>query len=215
VASRSAELPASTRARLGILISGRGSNLLALHAATRDGRLPAEIAVVISNRKDAAGCERARERGLPTVVIEKGALDRAGHEARILAELRLHGVEWVCLAGYMRILGPTLVDAYPQRIVNIHPSLLPAFPGRDAQRQAWEYGVRIAGCTVHMVDRGLDSGPIVEQQALEVSDAASAKELAERLLPIEHELYATALRRLLTETWIVEGRRVVFSKKEG
>lgn len=199
-------------ARLGILLSGRGSNFLALQRAVAAGELPAEIALVVSNEPDAAGLARARELGLPAAAIpHRGEPDRAGHEANVLAALAAAGVEWVCLAGYMRLLSPDFVRRYPRRILNVHPSLLPAFPGLEAQRQALEHGVRVSGCTVHLVDEGLDSGPIVVQRAVPVRDGDSAETLAARILEQEHLAYPEALRRLLTERWELVGRRLVFA----
>lgn len=200
----------AAKTRIGVLISGRGSNLFALQEACARGDVPAEIVVVISNQQDAAGVAKAREQGIPVFVLEHRGLRRADHEQAILLELRRHGVEWVCLAGYLRILGRDLVEAYPERILNIHPSLLPAFPGLDAQRQAWEYGVKIAGCTVHLVDHGLDSGPIVAQSSFVVPEGIGSQELADHVLRLEHQLYPATMRRLLTENWAVEGRRLVF-----
>jgi phosphoribosylglycinamide formyltransferase-1 len=199
-------------ARLGVLLSGRGSNFLALHDAIAAGEVPAAIALVVSNEPAAAGLARARALGLPAAAIpHRGEPDRAAHEAKVLAALAGAGVEWVCLAGYMRLLSPAFVRRYPQRILNVHPSLLPAFPGLDAQRQALEHGVRVSGCTVHLVDEGLDSGPIVVQRAVPVSDRDSAETLAARILEQEHLAYPEALRRLLAERWEVIGRRLVFA----
>ena len=203
-------------ARLGILLSGRGSNFLALDAAIRRGELPATIALVVANVEGAPGLERARELGLPAVAIpHRGLPDRAAHEEKVVAALRAAEVEWVCLAGYMRLLSPRFLDAYPQRVVNIHPSLLPAFPGVDAQAQALAHGVRVAGCTVHLVDAGLDSGPIVVQRTVPVLDDDTAATLAARILEQEHLAYPEALRRLLTEPWEVAGRRLVFGLPQG
>jgi phosphoribosylglycinamide formyltransferase 1 len=197
--------------RLGVLLSGRGSNFLALDDAARRGELPAEIALVVSNVPEAPGLARARERGLPAVVIpHRGEPDRVSHEAKLLAALREAGVEWVCLAGYMRLLSPAFLAAFPRRVLNIHPSLLPAFPGLDAQTQALAHGVRVSGCTVHLVDEGLDSGPIVVQRTVPVLDDDTTETLAARILEQEHRAYAEALRRLLTESWEVRGRRLVF-----
>jgi phosphoribosylglycinamide formyltransferase-1 len=197
-------------ARLGVLLSGRGSNFLAIADAIAQGALPAEIAVVISNEPEAAGLERARERGFEAVSLPHRGLRRAEHDAGVLAALRRHQVDWVCLAGYLRIVGRELVDSYAERIVNIHPSLLPSFPGLDAQRQAFDHGVKVSGCTVHLVDAGLDTGPIVLQRAVGVDKAASAAEVAALILEQEHFAYVEALRRLLTEDWRVEGRRLRF-----
>jgi len=197
--------------RIGILLSGRGSNFLALQQAIERGDVPgAEIALVASNVPDAAGLAKARELGLPTFALDHRGLDRGAHEAALLGALRAAEVSWVCLAGYMRKLSPVLVGAFPRRILNIHPSLLPAFPGLDAQRQALEYGVRVAGCTVHLVDDGLDSGPIVEQRAVPVEDGDTVETLSAKILVNEHRAYAFALRRLLSDRWQIEGRRVVF-----
>ncbi|HYG64773.1 MAG TPA: phosphoribosylglycinamide formyltransferase [Thermoanaerobaculia bacterium] len=199
-------------ARLGILLSGRGSNFLSLHAAIERGGLPAEIALVVSNIPGAGGLARARELGLPALALPHQGIPRDAHEAQVLAALRSAEVDWVCLAGYMRVLSPRLVTAFPRRIVNIHPSLLPAFPGLHAQEQALEWGVRVAGCTVHLVDEGLDSGPIVVQRTVPVEDGDTAATLAARILEQEHEAYPEALRRLLTEPWEVRGRRLIFRK---
>lgn len=197
--------------RLGVLLSGRGSNFLALHAAIERGELPARIALVLSNVDGAPGLDRARELGLPTVAIpHRGEPSRQAHEEKVIAALREAGVEWVCLAGYMRVLSPAFVAAFPQRVVNIHPSLLPAFPGVDAQEQALAHGVKVAGCTVHLVDEGLDSGPIVVQRAVPVLDGDTPRTLAARILEQEHLAYPEALRRLLTEPWKIEGRRLLF-----
>ena len=197
--------------RLGVLLSGRGSNFLALHDAVRRGELPAEIALVAGNSASAPGLERARERGLPVAVLpHRGEPDRASHEAKLIGALRGAGVEWVCLAGYMRLLSPGFLAAFPRRVVNIHPSLLPAFPGLDAQAQALAHGVRITGCTVHLVDAGLDSGPIVVQRAVEVLDGDTPETLAARILEQEHIAYPEALRLLLTRRWELQGRRLVF-----
>ena len=198
-------------ARLGILLSGRGSNFLAIHAAIERGEVPARMALVVSNVADAPGLARARELGLPALAIpHQGEPGRRAHEEKVVAALRQAGVEWVCLAGYMRLLSPDFVAAFPRRIVNIHPSLLPAFPGLDAQAQALAHGVRVSGCTVHLVDEGLDSGPIVAQRAVPVLDGDTPGTLAARILEQEHQAYPEALRRLLTEPWRVEGRRLLF-----
>lgn len=202
------------RARLGILLSGRGSNFLAIDDAIRRGELAAEIALVIANQPEAPGLERARERGLATLALPHQGIRRAEHDRQVLEALRRHQVDWVCLAGYLRIVGPGLVDAFPQRIVNIHPSLLPSFPGLEAQRQAFEHGVKVSGCTVHLVDAGLDTGPIVLQRAVDVASAGSAAELAARVLAEEHPAYVEALRRLLAGGWTIEGRRLRFPDEE-
>jgi len=203
-------------ARIGILLSGRGSNFLALYRAMVAGKVPANLALVLSNIPEAPGLIRARELGLPTVAIpHRGAGRRVDHEARVLAALAEARVDWICLAGYMRRLSPEFTAHHPRRILNIHPSLLPAFPGLEAQRQALEHGVRISGCTVHLVDEGLDSGPIVEQRTVPVLDGDTPETLAQRILEQEHEAYPAALRRLLTEPWRIEGRRVLFGLSDG
>ena len=203
------------RARIAILLSGRGSNFLALAAAVERGELPAEIVLVASDRPEAPGLARAREIGLPALAVpirgeSSRQLDRDGQEAELLAALGAARAEWICLAGYLRLLSPAFVRRYPQRIVNVHPSLLPAFPGLHAQRQAWEHGVKVSGCTVHLVDEGLDSGPIVVQRTVPVDDGDTAERLAARILDEEHRAYPEAMRRLLGERWRVVGRRLLF-----
>jgi phosphoribosylglycinamide formyltransferase-1 len=173
--------------------------------------VPAEIVLVVGNVEDAQGLARARELGLAVRAIpSRGEPSRRSHEEKVLAALRQAGAEWVCLAGYMRRLSPELVAAFPRRILNIHPSLLPAFPGLDAQAQAVAHGVKVSGCTVHLVDEELDRGPIVLQRAVPVLDGDTPETLAARILEQEHLAYPEALRRLLTEPWKVEGRRLVF-----
>jgi phosphoribosylglycinamide formyltransferase 1 len=201
--------------RLGVLLSGRGSNFLAIHAAIERGEVPARIVLVASNIEDAPGLAKARELGLPAVAIPHKGVPRRDHDEKVVAALREAGAEWVCLAGYMRLLSPDFIAAFRQRIVNIHPSLLPAFPGLDAQAQALAHGVKVAGCTVHLVDEGLDSGPIVVQRAVPVLDGDTERTLAARILETEHQAYAEALRRLLTESWRVEGRRLLFTAAGG
>ena len=197
--------------RLGVLLSGRGSNFLAIHAAIERGEVPAEIAVVLSNIADAKGLDKARELGLRAEAIpHRGEPGRRAHEEKVMAALRGAGVEWVCLAGYMRLLSPEFVALWPRRILNIHPSLLPSFPGLDAQEQALAHGVKVSGCTVHLVDEGLDSGPIVVQRTVPVLDDDTPGALSRRILAEEHKAYPEALRRLLTEPWDVVGRRLVF-----
>lgn len=197
---------------VAVLLSGRGSNLIALHAAMTRGEVPARIALVLSDQEDAPGLERARERGLPALAIPRRQFpDRESHEAAILAALRRAGVEWVCLAGYLRLLSPRFVASFPERILNIHPSLLPAFPGLHAQRQALGHGVRVSGCTVHLVDAELDSGPIVVQRPVAVAEGDDEAALAARILAEEHLAYPAALRLLLTRSWRVEGRRLIFA----
>lgn len=196
---------------LAILLSGRGSNFLAIHDAIESGELPARIALVLSNRSDAPGIERARALGYaPIVLPHRDFPNRSAHEEAVAAEIESRRADYVVLAGYMRLLSESFVTAFRHRIVNIHPSLLPSFPGVDAQRQAWEHGVRITGCTVHFVDEGLDSGPIIAQTAVPVGDGDSVDDLSRRILEQEHKTYVKALRRLCTEAWRIEGRRVVF-----
>ena len=200
----------STVHRLGILLSGRGSNFLAIADSVNAGRIPnAEIAVVISNKADAPGLAAARERGLTTLAIEANGRKRAEHDAAIIAALREHRVELICLAGYMRLLSPGFIQAFPQRILNIHPSLLPAFPGLDAQHQAFDYGIKIAGCTVHFVDEQLDHGVIILQRAVPVHDTDDAQSLSTRILVEEHIAYADAIARVLSGNYVIEGRRYV------
>jgi phosphoribosylglycinamide formyltransferase-1 len=196
--------------RLGILLSGRGSNFLAIAEAIAQGRLTgAEIAVVISNRRDAPGIAAARSAGLAAEVIEARGRQRAEHDAEIIACLRAHKVDLVCLAGYMRLLSAEFVRAFPQRILNIHPSLLPAFPGLDAQRQALAYGVTVSGCTVHFVDEELDHGVIVLQKIVPVLPEDDEHTLAARILAQEHVAYAEAIARVLSGMYCVAGRRYV------
>src|SRR5262252_3501364 len=184
--------------RIGILISGRGSNMSALIDATKDGRLHAEVAVVISNIESAAGLAKARERGVETLVISHRGRTREQHDTEIAAQMQGSGVRLICLAGYMRLVSPLLIHSYPNRILNIHPSLLPAFPGLDAQRQALEYGVKTTGCTVHIVDEELDHGPIVMQRAVDVLEDDTVETLSARILEQEHLLYPEAVARMLT-----------------
>jgi phosphoribosylglycinamide formyltransferase 1 len=203
----------STRYRLGILLSGRGSNFLAIADSVSGGRIPnAEIAVVISNKADAPGLAAARERGLKPLAIEANGRKRAEHDAAIVEALHEHQVDLVCLAGYMRLLSPGFIQAFPQRILNIHPSLLPAFPGLDAQHQAFEYGVKMAGCTVHFVDEQLDHGVIVLQRAVPVLEDDDAHTLSARILAEEHIAYTEAIVRVLSGDYVVQGRRYVRSE---
>lgn len=200
-------------ARVAILLSGRGSNFLALHAAIARGEIPAQIALVLSNRKGAAGLVRAVELGLPTACLPHyEAPSREEHDEAVVGALEAAGADWVCLAGYMRLLSPVFVRAFPRRILNVHPSLLPAFPGLHAQRQALEYGVRVSGCTVHLVDEELDHGPIVRQRVVPVKTGDTEEVLAARILVQEHRAYPEALHRLLTRSWSVVGRRVIFRR---
>lgn len=197
--------------RLGILISGRGSNMKSIVRACAAGSVPAEVALVVSNRADAPGLEWARQHGLETAVLShRGYSSREDHDRAIVTRLGDARVEWVCLAGYMRLLSPVFVGAFSGRILNIHPSLLPAFPGLHAQEQAWSHGVRVSGCTVHLVDVELDHGPIVVQRAVEVRYGDTVESLEGRILEQEHLAYPEAIRLLLELTWSVEGRRVVF-----
>lgn len=196
--------------RIGILISGRGSNMLALADAVRDGRIPgAEIALVISNLADAAGLERARARGIETITLSHKAKTREEHDRAMAAELKRCGVELVCLAGYMRLLSPWFIRQFENRILNIHPSLLPAFPGLDAQEQALAYGVKFTGCTVHLVDEELDHGPIVKQAVVPVLSGDTVETLSQRILTEEHKLYAEALALLVSGQYRIIDRRVV------
>ncbi len=196
---------------VGVLLSGRGSNFEALHRAIERGEIPARIGLVVSNVTGAGGLETAKRAGLDTVCLPHAeAGSREEHDRRVVEALRSRDVEWVCLAGYMRLLSRHFVGAFPNRILNIHPSLLPAFPGLHVQRQALDYGVRVAGCTVHLVDEELDHGPIVVQRAVEVLDSDDEDSLAARILAEEHRAYPEALRRLLAEPWRLDGRRVIF-----
>jgi phosphoribosylglycinamide formyltransferase 1 len=195
--------------RLGILISGRGSNLLAIADSIAAGRLHAEIAVVISNRPEARGLALARERGLRAAALPSKGLDREVYDRQLIAELRGHQVDLVCLAGFMRILSGHFIREYANRILNIHPSLMPAFPGLDAQFQAVEHGVKFSGCTVHLVDEGLDSGPILKQAVVPVFDRDTADSLAERILTEEHRIYSDAIALVLSGRYRIEGRRVL------
>ena len=194
--------------RIGVLISGRGSNLQALIDAGAAGRLGGEVALVISNVGEAPGLERARRAGIPAHVIAHAGRSREAHDREILEALRAHDVSLVCLAGYMRLLSPEFIAAFPGRILNVHPSLLPAFPGLDAARQAFEHGVQVTGATVHLVDEGLDSGPIVLQEAVAVADGDTPATLAARILEAEHRIYPRAVRMLLAGGLRVEGRRL-------
>jgi phosphoribosylglycinamide formyltransferase 1 len=196
--------------RLGVLISGRGSNLQALIDAVRDGRLAASIAVVISNRADAEGLEKARRAGIDTVVLDhRGWPSREDYDRMLARELTSRDVGLVCLAGFMRLVGRPLLDAFPDAVVNIHPSLLPAFPGVDAQKQALEYGVKVSGVTAHLVTAELDGGPIIVQRAVPVLPDDTAESLGARILVEEHRAYPEAVALLLDGGWRVDGRRFV------
>jgi len=197
--------------RLAILLSGRGSNFAAIHQAIVDRRLEAQIVCVISNQPDAAGLARARELGLSAHLIDHRSFStRAAHEEEVLRILAEAEPDFICLAGYMRLLTPAFIAAWPHRILNIHPSLLPSFPGVDAQAQALAYGVKISGCTVHFVDENLDAGPIIVQRSVPVLDDDTAETLAGRILEQEHIAYVEALKKLGTRKWRIEGRRVIF-----
>ncbi len=200
--------------KIGILISGRGSNTVALADAVASGEIPgSEVAVVISDQPSAAGLEKAAERGIETLVIEKAGRKRADHDAEIVAALTERGVELVCLAGYMRLLSPEFVRSFPNRIVNIHPSLLPSFPGLNVQQQAIDHGVKFSGCTVHFVNEDLDAGPIILQRVVEVKDDDTADTLASRILEEEHGAYIEAVRRVVSGRLLVEGRRAIYSSE--
>lgn len=195
--------------RLGILLSGRGSNFEAIADNVAAGTIHAEIAVVIGNRPEARGLEAARKRGLNAVCIPSKGLDRNVYDAMVVEELKKHAVDLVCLAGFMRLLSAGFIREFPQRILNIHPSLLPSFPGLDAQHQALEHGVKISGCTVHFVDEYLDAGPIVIQAAVPVLDTDTVDSLSTRILNEEHRIYSEAIRLVLSGTLRIEGRRVL------
>lgn len=199
-----------TNRRLGVLISGRGSNLQAIIDAVAARRLDASIAVVISNRADAAGLARAQEAGIETLVIDhKGFASRDQYDQALVTALNDRDVGLVCLAGFMRLLGPTFINAFSNAILNIHPSLLPAFPGLHAQRQAVEHGVKVSGATVHLVTAELDAGPIVRQAAVPVSDHDTGETLSQRILVEEHRIYPEAIALVLDGGWRIEGRRFV------
>ncbi len=201
--------------KLGVLISGRGSNLRAIIDAIATGELAAAIAVVVSNRADAAGLGHAERAGIPTLVMSHKAYpDRPAYDRALAAALKARGVDLVCLAGFMRLLGPEFIEEFPNAVLNIHPSLLPAFPGLEAQRQAFDHGVKIAGATVHLVTAELDAGPIVCQAAVPVLDADTADTLAARILEAEHRLYPEGIRRLAPGGWQLAGRRVLFRTTE-
>jgi phosphoribosylglycinamide formyltransferase-1 len=191
------------RARLGILISGRGSNMIALADAVRDEKIPnAEVAVVISDKASAAGLLKAGERGIETLVIERRGRPRAEHDREMVTELKARRVDLVCLAGYMRLLSSEFLAAFPRRILNIHPSLLPLFPGLDAQQQAIDHGATVSGCTVHFVDETLDGGPVIAQREVPVHENDTAESLSERILVHEHQLYPEAVTLVLNKDFI-------------
>lgn len=194
---------------LGILLSGRGSNFEAIARNVVEGKIPAKIAVVVSNREEAPGLERAREMRLNARFIPSQGKDREAYDREVVATLREFHVDLICLAGFMRILSPYFIREFPGRILNIHPAILPAFPGADAQKQALEYGAKISGCTVHIVDEGVDTGPIVCQAAVPVVDGDTAETLSARILKEEHRIYTEAICLLLDDRVRIEGRRVV------
>ncbi|MGI9034595.1 MAG: phosphoribosylglycinamide formyltransferase [Pyrinomonadaceae bacterium] len=196
--------------KIGILISGRGSNMLAITEAVKSGQIPnSEVTVVISDKTGAEGLEKAQKHGIKTVVIARNKKAREEHDAEIIAELKKRNVELVCLAGYLRLLSKDFIRAFPDKIINIHPSLLPAFPGLDAQQQAIDYGVKLTGCTVHFVDERLDHGAIIMQQAVEVADDETAESLAAKILKLEHALYVKAIKCLAEGKIRLEGRKVL------
>ncbi|MBV9766380.1 MAG: phosphoribosylglycinamide formyltransferase [Acidobacteriaceae bacterium] len=199
----------SSRARLGILLSGRGSNFEAIARNVLAGRLDCEIGFVFSNKPNAPGLARARELGLPSGAIDSAGVERTVFDLQVVDLLKSHGVEWVCLAGYMRLLSGRFVSQFPQRILNIHPSLLPAFPGLDAQHQALAHGVKVTGCTVHFVDENLDAGPILLQATVPVLDNDTVESLSSRILVEEHRIYSEAIAWVLKGNYRIEGRRVI------
>jgi phosphoribosylglycinamide formyltransferase 1 len=196
--------------RIGVLLSGRGSNFAALADNIAAGRIPgAEIVVVVANREGTQGIERAKVLGIAARVMPSRGLERETYDRQVVGVLREYQVELVCLAGYMRLLSPYFVQAFPQAILNIHPSLLPSFPGLESQRQALEYGVKFAGCTVHFVDENLDAGPIVLQAVVPVLDSDTPDVLSEKILREEHRIYAEAVKIVLDGRFKIEGRRVI------
>ncbi len=202
--------------RIGILLSGRGSNFVAIAKAIQEKRLlGAEICVVLSNREDAPGLQAARELGLPAFDVPSAGRKRVEHDAEMVARLHQHGVDLVCLAGYMRLLSPAFVQAFPKRILNIHPSLLPAFPGLDAQQQALNYGAKVTGCTVHFVDEELDHGAIILQRVVAVEDGDDVDTLSARVLEQEHITYANAIQRVVSGRYELRGRRYLRKTERG
>ena len=198
--------------RIGVLLSGRGSNFEALADSVASGRIPnAEIALVLSNREAAVGIEKAKSRGLATRTIPSKGLERETYDRMVVAALNEARVDLICLAGYMRLLSPYFVAAFPQKILNIHPSLLPSFPGLEAQKQALDYGVKFAGCTVHFVDENLDAGPIILQSIVPVEDADTEETLSARILREEHRIYSEAVKLILDGKYKIQGRRVVLA----
>ena len=198
--------------RIGVLLSGRGSNFEALAEGVSSGRLPnAEIAIVISNQPDALGLKKAETRGIPARMIPSKGLQREAYDRQVAAVLQEHKVDLICLAGYMRLLSPYFIATFPQKILNIHPSLLPSFPGLEAQKQALEHGVKFAGCTVHFVDENLDAGPIILQSVVPVLDEDDEHTLSERILKEEHRIYSEAAKIVLEGNYKIAGRRVLLS----
>jgi phosphoribosylglycinamide formyltransferase 1 len=196
--------------RIGVLLSGRGSNFEALAESVATGKIPgAEIVVVVSNQPDALGLKRAQERGIPAKLIPSKGLQREAYDRQVVAVLQEHKVDLICLAGYMRLLSPFFVSTFPQKILNIHPSLLPSFPGLEAQKQALEHGVKFAGCTVHFVDENLDAGPIILQAVVPVLDDDDEHALSQRILQEEHRIYSEAVKFILEGKWRLQGRRVL------
>ncbi len=200
--------------RITILLSGRGSNFEAIADNVAAGRIHAEIALVVSNRSDAPGLESARRRGLPAVCIPSKGLEREAYDRQVVAALKEKKVDLVCLAGFMRLLSPYFIREFPNRILNIHPALLPAFPGLEAQRQALEHGVKVSGCTVHIVDEQLDHGPIVVQACVPVLDDDTVETLSARILKEEHRIYSEAINLMLNDRVRIEARRVLAVKKD-
>ena len=196
--------------RIGVLLSGRGSNFEALAESVAAGRIPnAEIAIVISNQPNAAGLQKAEARGIPARMIPSKGLQREAYDRQVVAVLQEYKVDLICLAGYMRLLSPYFVSSFPQKILNIHPSLLPSFPGLESQKQALDHGVKFAGCTVHFVDENLDAGPIIVQAVVPVLDADDEHTLSERILKEEHRIYSEAVKIILEGKYRIEGRRVL------
>ncbi len=195
---------------LGILLSGRGSNFEAIARNIQAGTIPARIAVVISNKEDAAGLSRANEMGLKSLFLPSKGKDRETYDREVVASLKEYQVDLVCLAGFMRVLSPYFVRAFPGRILNIHPALLPAFPGLDAQKQALDYGVQFTGCTVHVVDEGVDTGPIIRQAVVPIEAGDTVESLSARILTEEHRIYSEAIRLMLSGRVRIEGRRATF-----
>jgi len=201
--------------RIGVVLSGRGSNFEALAESVSAGRIPnAEIAVVISNQPDATGLKKAEARGIPARMIPSKGLQRESYDRQVAAILQEYKVDLICLAGYMRLLSPYFVAAFPQKILNIHPSLLPSFPGLEAQKQALEHGVKFAGCTVHFVDENLDAGPIILQAVVPVLDGDDEHALSERILKEEHRIYSEAAKIVLEGKYRIEGRRVILEARQ-